>query len=214
VKNFLIRTLLLLSASPMLFAAHGSGYVTDQCEIAVRSGDNERSKIVKMLSAGTAVDLWSEANENGYTYVHTADDVRGFMLSNQISAQPSARSQLDAALKKLDALQEENRALKSGQANHAELGKERDKLSSELLELQQTSANAMQIKQQRDDLQEQFVNAKREIEQLKRENQALSDSSNQDWFLYGGCITLGGMILGFVLPRLSIRRRSSGWDTF
>ena len=87
-------------------------------------------------------------------------------------------------------------------------------MGSELAELQQTAANAIQLKQQRDQLQERVVSVERELQQLKRENQALTDSSNQDWFLYGGALSLFGVLLGFILPKLSWRRRSSGWDTF
>jgi SH3 domain protein len=58
------------------------------------------------------------------------------------------------------------------------------------------------------------VTIERELQQYKRDNQALTDSSNQDWFLYGGGLALFGVLLGFILPKLSLRRRSSGWDSF
>ena len=71
------------------------------------------------------------------------------------------------------------------------------------------------MKQQRDQLQELVISNERELQQLKRENQALADSSNQNWFLYGGGLSLFGVLLGFILPKLSWRRRSSGWgDSF
>lgn len=191
-----------------------TGYVTDSIDIPLRSGESERSKIVKMLPNGMALTLLGDNTENGYTYVQTANGAEGYILTRYISHEPISRSQLEAATKKLEALQEENKALKIAQTDGQQISKERDRLNSELTELQQTAANAIQLKQQRDQLQERVVTVERELQQLKRENQALTDNTNQDWFLYGGGLSLFGVLLGFILPKLSWRRRSGGWDTF
>ncbi|CAD6874151.1 TIGR04211 family SH3 domain-containing protein [Methylomonas fluvii] len=201
-----------LLISPLAMAR--TAYVTDKVEVPLRSGESERTKIVKMLENGIPVSVLQESTENGYTYIQTSNGAEGFILSRYLTGEPSARNQLEAASKKLEALQEENKQLKAGQANSQEIGKERDKLSADLSELQQTAANAIQLKQQRDQLQERVISVERELQQLKRENQALTDSSNQDWFLYGGGLALFGVLLGFILPKLSWRRRSSGWDSF
>ena len=67
----------------------------------------------------------------------------------------------------------------------------------------------MQLKNERDELQERVVNAERELQQLKLENQSLKDSSNQDWFLYGGILSFLSVLLGFILPKLGWRRKNS-----
>ena len=72
----------------------------------------------------------------------------------------------------------------------------------------------MQLKQQRDQLQERVVNVERELQQIKRENQALQDTTNQDWFLYGGILSFIGIFLGLLLPKISWHRKTSNWDTF
>ncbi|ANE56018.1 TIGR04211 family SH3 domain-containing protein [Methylomonas sp. DH-1] len=191
-----------------------TAYVTDKVEVPLRSGESERSKIVKMLENGAPVTVLGDNTENGYTYIQTGSGSEGFILTRYLSGEPSARNQLEAANKKLEALQEENKQLKASQASSQEIGKERDKLSADLSELQQTAANAIQLKQQRDQLQERVIAVERELQQLKRENLALTDNTNQDWFLYGGGLSLFGVLLGFILPKISWRRRSSGWDTF
>jgi SH3 domain protein len=192
-----------------------TAFVTDNVDIPMRSGESERSKIVKMLTNGTPLTVLQDDAELGYSYVQTSNGAEGFILTRYLSNEPSSRSQLEAATKKLETLIEENKQLKISHSANQDIGKERDKLSAELSELQQTAANAIQLKQQRDQLQERVVSTQRELEQLKRENQALTDSSNQDWFLYGGGLSLFGVILGFILPKLSWRRRSSGWgDSF
>ena len=212
VKKVLASVIVLFSFSGL--ASAKTAYVTDSVEIPLRSGDSERSKIVKMLANGTQLTIFQDSNENGYSYVQASNGAEGFILTRYLTNEPAARAQLEAANKKLEALQEENKQLKSNHAISQDIGKERDKLSIELNELHQTAANAIQLKQQRDELQERVVTIERELQQYKRENQALTDSSNQDWFLYGGGLSLFGVLLGFILPKLSWRRRSSGWDSF
>lgn len=212
MKKVLASVIVLFSFSELANAK--TAYVTDSVEIPLRSGDSERSKIVKMLANGTQLTIFQDSNENGYSYVQASNGAEGFILTRYLTNEPAARAQLEAANKKLEVLQEENKQLKSNHAVSQEIGKERDKLSNELTELHQTAANAIQLKQQRDELQERVVTIERELQQYKRENQALTDSSNQDWFLYGGGLALFGVLLGFILPKLSWRRRSSGWDSF
>ena len=122
-------------------------------------------------------------------------------------------------------LQSENATLKAelatvkesitpGTSLEQSLATERDQLSRELNELKKTAASTMELKNQRDELQERVVNVERELQQFKLENQALQDTANQDWFLYGGILALIGVILGFILPKLSWRRRRSSWDSY
>lgn len=212
VKRAIASFLVLLATSSLAQAR--TGFVTDSIDIPLRSGESERSRIVKMLPNGMSLNLLGDSTENGYTYVQAANGAEGYILTRYISRTPISKTQLEEATKNLAALQEENKALKAVQANGQEVSVERDQLSAELAELKQTAANAIQLKQQRDQLQERVVTVERELQQLKRENQALTDNTNQDWFLYGGGLSLFGVLLGFILPKLSWRRRSSGWDTF
>lgn len=205
---------LLLTVGFMSVSYAKTAYISENLELPLRSADNERSKIIKMLPAGSSITVFHDANENGYSYIQAAQGIEGFVLSRFLSEHPSSRDQLETTNKKLEQLLEENKQLKQAQSASQDVGKQRDKLSTELSELQQTAANAIQLKQQRDELQERVVSIERDLQQLKRENQALTDTSNQDWFLYGGALALFGVILGFILPKLSWRRRSSGWDTF
>jgi SH3 domain protein len=93
------------------------------------------------------------------------------------------------------------------------LTKDKELLNRELTELKKTAANALQIKTERDGLQERVVNVERDLQQYKLENQALKDSANQDWFLYGGGLALAGVLLGFIIPKISWGRRNT-WGSF
>lgn len=223
VKNIFSSLLILFLCSAAANAT--TVYVTDDIKFTLRSTESNRSRILKMLPSGTPLTVLEVDESSGYSKVRTRSGVEGYILTRHTSPKPISRWYLERANKKLDELQQENNRLKQelqeikGNNNQTlttnqELSQERDQLSSELNELKQTAANALQLKHQRDQLQERVISVERELQQVKRENQALEDSTNQDWFLYGGVLSLFGVILGFILPKLSWRRKTSNWDTF
>lgn len=218
MKKFVIAFILTVSGISTALAK--TVYVTDDLELTLRVAENERSKIVKMLRSGTPLTLLEDRG-NGYSYVKTNNGVEGFFLTRFLKNTPPTTWQLEQANKKLEQLQNENESLKTELSTLKENSKmgetvmaERNELMMELAEIRQTSASAIEIKNQRDLLQERVVSVERELQQVKRDNQTLRDSSQQDWFLYGGVLALAGVLLGFLLPKLSWGRRSSGWDTF
>ncbi|GAB4263991.1 MAG: hypothetical protein Kow0065_14770 [Methylomicrobium sp.] len=212
--------IIILSLIGLTAAEAKTVYVTDDLELTLRVSENERSKIVKMLRSGTPLTL-IEDRGNGYSYVRTNNGVEGFFLTRFLKNTPPTNWHLEQANKKLEELQKENEILKTELSTLKESAKtgeslmaERNQLIMELAEIKQTSSDAIEIKNQRDQLQERVVSVERELQKLKRDNQTLRDSANQDWFLYGGILALAGVLLGILLPKLSWSRRSSGWDTF
>jgi len=222
VKNLLRSLFVLLITSTSVSAK--TVYVTDTINFTLRSSESNRSKILKMLPSGTPLTVIEEDKESGYSKVRTGG-TEGYILTRHTTSKPISRWYLNKANEQLQELQKENKLINEelqqlkGNNNNAldsnqSLTQERDHLSKELNDLKQTAANAVQLKHQRDQLQERVISVERELQQLKRENQALEDSTNQDWFLYGGILSLFGVLLGFILPKMSWRRKTSNWDTF
>lgn len=220
----LVFALILCTLIPGLSQAR-TVYVTDHIKFTLRTTESNRSKIVKMLPSGTALTVLDDKRGSGYIKVRTRSGTEGFILNRHVSDKPISKFFLDKANQQLQQLQQENDLIKqelsslkgenqSTLTSHQSLASERDKLSTELNQLKQTAANAVQLKHQRDQLQERVISVERELQQLKRENQAMIDSSNQDWFLYGGILSLCGVILGFILPKLGWRQKTRKWDTF
>ncbi len=222
MKNLLSSLFVLLIISTSVSAK--TVYVTDSIKFTLRSSESNRSKILKMLPSGTPLTVIEENKASGYSKVRTGG-IEGYILTRHTTPKPISRWYLNKANKQLQELQKENKLINeelqqlkgnnnSALASNQTLTQERDQLSKELNDLKQTAANAVQLKHQRDQLQERVISVERELQQLKRENQALEDSANQDWFLYGGILSLFGVLLGFILPKLSWRRKTSNWDTF
>lgn len=221
-KKFLLFLITLSLTSPVWAE---TVYVTDQMKFTLRASENNRSKILRMLPTGAALTVINKNDETGYTQVKTYSGIEGYILTRHTQDKPVSAWYLDKANKQLETLQQEYQKIQdelnqiknnnqNALASNDDLTQERDRLSLELNDLKITAANAVQLKHQRDELQERVITVERELQQIKREKQTLEDSTNQDWFLYGGALSLFGVILGFVLPKLSWRRKTSNWDTF
>jgi SH3 domain protein len=223
VKKILNSVLILLVT---LGSAHAETvYVTDNLNLSLRSEENNTSKVIKLLPTGTPLTILEENKATGFVRVRLHDGTEGYMPVRNTMKEPPSRSQLDVATKNMTSLQSENATLKAelntikesitpGTTLEQSLARERDQLSRELSELKKTAASTVELKNQRDELQERVVNVERELQQFKLENQSLQDTANQDWFLYGGILSLIGVILGFILPKLSWRRSRSSWDSY
>ena len=223
VKKIVIALLTLISLTSVANAA--TVYVTDSIKYTLRKDENNRSKILRMVSSGTPLTVLNKDISTGYTFVRTANGTEGYILYRHVKKNPTHRWYLEKANKKLETLeadfdlakQELTQIVNNNDqtlSSNQNLSTERDTLSQELTELRQTAANAIQLKRQRDQLQARVISVERELQQVKRKNQTLEDSANQDWFLYGGILSLFGVMLGFILPKLSWRKRTSNWDTF
>ncbi len=199
-------------------------YVTDRLDITLRSQENNRSKILKMLPAGTPLTV-IEKKPSGYTEVRLNNGIQGYILTRHTLNHPTHSWYLKKAEKELEELRIENARVteeisllkgdhSKNSSENLSLIDERNHLRQELNSLRQTSAQAVQIKLQRDELKERVINVERELQQTKLEKQALEDSTNQDWFLYGGILAFAGIFLGLLIPKIGWNRKTSNWDSF
>ncbi len=199
-------------------------YVSDDQNLSLRSSASINAKVLKLLHTGTPLTLTGKQNKSEFVHVRLMDGTEGYIKSRYTKKQPPAIDPKETASKNLTLLQSDNAALRTelntlkesltpDSSLEKSLAMERDQLARELNDLKKTAANAFQIKNERDELQERVVNVERDLQQFILENQALKDTASQDWFLYGGILALAGVLLGFILPKLSWRRKNS-WNSF
>ncbi len=212
----MIVTIALIS--PAAFAV--TGYINDEFEITLRSGESTRHSIVRMLASGTRLEVLATNEESGYSQVRTSEGAEGYVLSRFISDQPVARDRLARAQRRLEQLQAEKAALDQ---SYAELRQEKDEteaerarlesrnseLSRDLAEIRRTSANVLDIDRQNKELDARLEHSEETIARLNADNERLAARGAQRWFLLGSGAVLVGALLGFLLPRMRWRRRSS-----
>lgn len=223
MKKFLILLTTLAAFSSSAFAEK-QAFITDKLEVTLRTGQSSQHKIKRMLKSGKPVKVVEQNRESGYSKVRLNSGSEGWVLTRHLVYKPVASLQLKATLKTLNGLKAENKKIKEelsvlkGKAGstaneNQALSAKTETLSRELDKIRTTAANAIQVAQEKELLQERVVNLEREMQAISRENQALQDSSAQDWFLIGGGVLFGGMLLGLLIPKISWRKKSS-WDSF
>ncbi len=215
---------LAIAVSLSLQAAE-TAYITDRAQVFLRSGESTKFKIIRTLFTGTQLTVLKRNPSTGYSKVRLEDGKVGWLLTRFLIEHPGAASQLEQATNELAAIREENKRLKEEVAalrtagsktasDQESTARENAQMSRELNTIRHAAAHAIQIKNERDLLQERVVNLERETKKLQRDNQALEDSRDQDWFVAGAAVLFGGILLGLVLPKLSWRRKTRNWDTF
>ncbi|MEO1897555.1 MAG: TIGR04211 family SH3 domain-containing protein [Cycloclasticus sp.] len=221
MKKILLAIALLTSTAIMAESA----YVSDELEIMVRSGKSSGHRIIATLKSGKKINVIERDSASGYSRVKLSPSREGWVLSRLLRKTPSAKSRLakaEASLaslktkfssssKQLSELSEQKGNLDSEAST---LKTDNISLSRELDQLKETSRNAVEILQERNQLQQRVVTIERELESLKRDNDTLVNSDVQDWFLAGAGVLLFGIILGFILPKLGWRKKTSWQSSF
>jgi|JFJP01.1.fsa_nt_gi SH3 domain protein len=221
MKNKLAFFFLLLLSSG--FVSAKTVYVTDNMTVNVKADDSDDSAILSTVTSGTPLILLSKKRSSEYAKIRLASGDVGYVLKSYLNEEPVNKFYLEKTNQELAKLKQEHAQVQAELAAIKKAGsnaitealvKERNKLVIQLDELRLISADAVEVRKQRDSLQENFIKLNKELEQLKLEKQTLETSSNQDWFMYGGLLSLFGVLLGYILPKLSWRRKSHNWDTF
>lgn len=220
----MIRTLLMaMLLSIALTAQAETRYASDELEIALRSGTSTQHRILRMVPSGTALQVLQHDEATGYSRVRTPSGTEGWALTRYLMTVPSARDRLAATEKKLAELELQTRERMAKLSDRdreflnatQELSQVKDenlKLSKQLTDIQRTASSALAIDAENKDLKNRLMQMERDQETLRQENQALRDRTARDWFMIGAGVVIVGIILGLILPRIRIRKRSS-WDS-
>jgi SH3 domain protein len=195
-------------------------YVTDRTQVELRRGPSTEYRILRYLEAGDRVEVLEQNAEQGFSRVKVGDqDTEGWIPSASLIAEPIARDRLAAAERnavtareRTATLEEQNRGLQRDLATtRTELEQTKANhgtVSRELADIRTASANVVKLHDDNASLQQRLVQRDLEVEQLTADNARLKARSNQNWFVIGALVMLGGIVIGLVAPSLRRKRRS------
>jgi SH3 domain protein len=216
--------LLLMTISPPAHAK--TGYVSDQLKVPLRSGASNGHRIIKFLRSGTMLTVIETSDDGKFTQVETSGGKSGWVLTEDIMDVPSGRDRLVVANKKLAESRSQVKELKSTVAElkseirqlkneKGTLQSERTNLSNSLEDLKITAANPVALSKKNKQLKKQLEKANANVEMLDKDNQQLRSNVMQEWFVIGGAVAIGSLILGIILTRINWRRKRDSWgDSF
>lgn len=215
---------LLLAVLSQTVAAE-TRYVSDQFEITLRTGPSTGNQIVRMLESGTRLETLEQDAESGYTRVRTLGGTEGWVLTRYLVAEPVARDQLADMRQRLENMRNQSgdlgaqlddltRANQEAEVRIRTLEAEKKQLEAELAEIRRTAANVLAIDAENNALREQLSSAEVQIAALQQENGELASRRNRDWFIAGAAVLLAGVLVGIIVPRIRLRKRSRWSDSF
>lgn len=196
--------LLALSFTVTSDAATDAAFVAEGATAGLKSGLAKTDKVIKSLEPGTPLTVIKKNPKIGYAKVKLASGETGWLPLRVLTAQappPAAKPEPAPITSETPS--------RTPQQLQAEL----DHLQTELNAVRQASANVLRIQAERDQLQESVISLRKALDTALREKSVLNDDQKQAWFLIGGGVLFGGILLGVLLPRLSVRRQSH-WSSF
>ena len=215
-----IAFICLLSVVTSHMHAQTMRYVTDSLRLETRQGPGTDYRITRMLSSGTRVTVLEQDPEKGYSRIALDDGTEVWILSRFLMDEPAARAQLAEAVENSTREREIARDLASqletlgqtaGEIEHSrsELARDKELLQTDLARIKQAAADPLAIKERNQRLDKQLETLTMDLDAAKQQNRALKERSEQNWFIAGAGVLLGGMILGLVIPKMRWKRRRS-----
>ena len=228
LKSTLSKVLLLsLLLSSGLLSAKDIQYVSDQLTIPMRSGTSTSHKILKFLNSGTAVNVQETNSEKTYARVVLVEDESktGWVETRLLMPEASARELLVTAKKKNQSVKENRselkKELKDLKIQNSDLqtvqGQLEDKIQSlknTLVRLKTSAANPIRIAEENETLKTQLNAEQSKNNSLISENAVLSDQNIKQWFMIGAAVSIGSLILGLLITRISWRKKASWAGSF
>jgi SH3 domain protein len=204
-------------------AAHAEDqtrYVRDFIAVPLHQGQTADSAVVHPgMGSGTALTIVKDDSGSGFTRVRTSDGVEGWIASRYLSAEPTARMQLEQANTELDKLRKTNARLEQEQANLpadqrlaaqqlTQLRGDNARLQSELQTLQQAPDHATQLAQENIELKKSNNELVAQTSTANKTISELRHAQNYTLFREGAIAVFAGAILTALIPRLKPKKRS------
>ena len=180
-------------------------YVSDDVEIAVRSGPAADRKIIAMVKSGKDLELVEKGEE--WSMVRTATGKEGWIPNRYITtALPSAmalervRQDYEALSGKYKELRAKSEQLdtqrKTTETDLSQSRKRQDELAQSYETLKRDSSDFLRLKQRNGEMAVELEAEKARSGKLEQENSELRRDGAIYWVLAGGGIMLGGFLMG------------------
>ncbi|OOG27621.1 hypothetical protein B1C78_02915 [Thioalkalivibrio denitrificans] len=218
MKFVVLLAFVLFSSS--LYAE--SAYISDDLNVAIRSGKTFQHRIMRFVPSGTPVEVL-QRDDDGYALIRTPEGTEGWLEATHLSREPHARERLAQAERQITGLRER---LAEGEERIGVLRSERDdaharlqetedtveRMAAEMETLREAAARPMEIAEENERLRELTGRQRAQVQALEAELQQVRQSEQREWFIIGAAVAVGSALLGILLTRIRWRRRSDGWS--
>jgi len=226
MRCFILSALAIAVLITALPVQAKTSYVSDELKVPMRSGASSGHRIIKFLRSGAALTVLGASEDNKFIEVEITGGKTGWIETENVMDVPSGRDRLVSVNNKLNKIRQDNKDLKKSMAKlkseigqlkneKGELQNERTNLSNSLDDIKITAANPLALSKKNKQLKKDLSKVKEQAAMLDKDNQQLRSNVAQEWFMIGGAVSLGSLIVGLILTRINWRRKKDSWgDNF
>ncbi len=202
-KISIFLSVLLGLTSAFSLHAQETRYISDDLLTYTRSGPGEQYRIVGTLNAGEAVTVLSVNKEAGYAQIRDEKGRTSWLAQQQLSQTPSLKTCVPELEHQVSTLTEKlNNLDRQWNQRTASL---QEKVASNDATLAALQHENQALKTQLEVAQKKLDIANVQLDEKQR-------TLIIQWFMYGGGVAGGGLLLGLLLPYwLPRRKKSDRW---
>ncbi|WP_428773013.1 TIGR04211 family SH3 domain-containing protein [Vibrio sp.] len=202
MKKLICMVLVTLVAAPAALAQ--DRYIADKLFTYMHSGPSNQYRIIGSVDAGDKVKLLSSNKDSGYSEVVDSKGRKGWVESRFVTREES----MAVRLPKLEAeLKDVKEKLANARANA-------DSEKAGLVEsLDVRNQQIADLEQNYGEISQQLTSSQEEVRKLRAKLDTQKEDLLLKYFMYGGGVAGGGLLLGLLLPHILPRRKRSpsGW---
>jgi SH3 domain protein len=177
---------------PSVVAQGAEYHISDEVTVFMHTGPSNQYRIRANIASGTMLDLLARDKATGYSKVRLASGGEGWVQSkyldkgqSQILRLPQIEQQL---ARSRQVINEQGEALNGIEADLKKANDKQARFTAETAQLHN------------------------EVERLNLQINGMDETNLMGWFLRGGALALGGVIIGLILPHFpKRRRRNNDW---
>ncbi|WP_320826227.1 TIGR04211 family SH3 domain-containing protein [Reinekea sp.] len=221
MSKLLLAFAILIAAPIQAFAE--TMWLSDMLWVNVRSGPSDANRILKTVQSGTRMDILEKPEDSDYYRIRTENGLEGWIPSRYLTPEPTGFIQAALVQTEKEQLQQLYNVLdKKYSALLADKGDVNGELETlradniqltlELNRITSISGGAIDLDVQYQKLAEENARLKNGLDVAQAQNQSLTEYNDNKMLYAGGILIAIGIFLGFILPRLSGKRRKDGWS--
>lgn len=196
-------------------------YVTDSCEITLRSGPSFQNRILQILRSGKPVEILETKEDWSHVRLPQREDklegwVKSQYLSDRLPWENQAKNhmkknkQLMERVKQLETrLQETSSKGQDAASNLKETSQALAAIQGKYETLKKGSANYLTFKKEYDEIKSSLGVSQTEVHRLRKKNEILEASQRNKWFGMGALVLLCGLLIGLAMGKHQKKQKSS-----
>ncbi len=177
--------------APVQAGAQERAFISEDLYVFLHRGPSSQFKIVGTLTAGTPITVTARNDDSGYAEVSDDQGKSGWVEVRFLTDNVSRRARLEEVEGELKKVQQSHEGSGARLASYEE--------------------EVRRLKTDNDKLKSKNGLLESEVKRVQNELAAADQDHQMTWFRNGAIVLGVGLVLGLLIPRLSIPRRRSSW---